>query len=211
MQYWNLYNKVYMFIRLSVGLANSSLPFLLEINTVHVIVDQRKWNRNENDFGKYYYLLFPDNKVYLFFRFTKVKKLTTKRVQVIASLVCLFAPCLAAPGWNSRFPSGVGDPNVANAKVNEASFRRPVRIENLIKEIADVKRQKSAFRHSTIVNVIALPDEDYQPPEEEILPQDSSYCNQYYFISYFLTPNNNLIPIYSYYWPSYSVYSLYDY
>ena len=137
------------------------------------------------------------------------RQIVNIRVQVIASLMC-FTSCLAAPEGNSRFLSSVIDSNVANTKVIEASSDESE--TKVIKEATNVeqlaKEQQSSSKHSTIVNVIALPDEDYRP-QEETLPQMPHYHHYYYYFGYLLTPNNNIIPYYFPIWPT--MYAPYNY
>nr|CAH0103999.1 unnamed protein product [Daphnia galeata] len=117
-----------------------------------------------------------------------------------------------APQGNSRFLSSVTDSNVANTKVIEAFSDESE--TKVIKEATDVeqlaKEQQSSSKHSTIVNVIALPDEDYRP-QEETLPQMPHYHQHYYYyFGYLLTPNNNIIgPYYFPIWPT--MYAPYNY
>jgi hypothetical protein len=118
---------------------------------------------------------------------------------------------LSAPEGNSRFLSNVDNQDDANTKVIEALFRSD-ESETPLKETAHVeklaKEQQSSSKHSTIVNVIALPDEEYRP-QEETLPQTPHYHQYYYYFGYFLTSNNEIIPYYLPFWPI--MYSPYHY
>lgn len=118
------------------------------------------------------------------------------------SLMCLTI-CVASPARNSPLL------HAHESEAESMSTWDAERFNKLGKGVQD--GQQPAFKHSQIVNVIALPETEHRP-QEVALPQSPSwYYQHYYYISYFSVPNNSVPPDYDSYWPGLFTFPFYNY
>lgn len=107
--------------------------------------------------------------------------------------MCLMI-CAAAPPRNLPFPYVYQ----SEAEMESMSRRDAAQSNKVGKAIED--KHRPAFKHSQIVNVIALPET--QPGTQELtLPQSPYWYQHYFYFSYFQAPSYNMLPYYESYRP----------